>query len=115
MTFTTEGILPVVRKHMEERRAAYDAEVAEWYQENPGYQFPECIHGTSLVTDYDNICGGCEDPRTDDEIAEDWAASLAADLNEREAWLSYAPSNLAAELRISLLQWGLEPLWRLTK
>jgi hypothetical protein len=26
-----------------------------------GYTFPHCIHGASRWTDYDNICGGCED------------------------------------------------------
>src|SRR4051794_13605472 len=42
---------------------------AEW--DNPdrmvniggkGYRYPACEHGMSLWTDYDNICGGCEDP-----------------------------------------------------
>ena len=32
-----------------------------------------CIHGTNRWTDYDNICGPCEDGYTDRELALDWA------------------------------------------
>ena len=50
--------------------AEYERDVADWYRHGDGrstldggrgYSFPHCIHGTSRHTDYDNICGGCED------------------------------------------------------
>lgn len=45
----------------------HDDEVRNWYRSGDGrngYRFPMCIHGSSLITDYDNICGGCEDGYT---------------------------------------------------
>lgn len=47
--------------------AAHDEERRNWYRSRygrSGYKFPVCIHGSSLLTDYDNICGGCEDGYT---------------------------------------------------
>lgn len=49
---------------------AYEADVDDWYRNGDGrptqaggrgYSYPYCFHGTSRWTDYDNICGGCED------------------------------------------------------
>lgn len=42
--------------------AAYEAERADYYsqEENRDYSFPACVHGASNWTDYDNICGPCE-------------------------------------------------------
>ena len=65
-------------------QAAYDRDVADWYRSGPGrapkwrifvegdevyranvggdgHAFPYCVHGSSLWTDYDNICWGCEE------------------------------------------------------
>lgn len=59
-------------------QAAYDADVERWYRDgNSGYTYPSCIHGTSRWTDYDNICGACEDGSSLREIAlmrarDDW-------------------------------------------
>lgn len=42
----------------------YEESVNKWYRHrhlNQGHTFPVCIHGSSRWTDYDNICGGCED------------------------------------------------------
>lgn len=41
----------------------YDEARAAWYRSSDtrGYRFPECIHGVSLITDYDPMCGPCED------------------------------------------------------
>jgi hypothetical protein len=36
-------------------------DVYQWNAGGRGYTFPHCIHGKSRWTDYDNICGGCED------------------------------------------------------
>lgn len=52
---------------LDQRRAMYeahDADVHRWYRHrhiNEGHSYPTCIHGTSNWTDYDNICGACED------------------------------------------------------
>ena len=56
-----------------QRKAMYDAyeeDVRDWYRNGDGrptreggrgHTYPECIHGYSRWTDYDNICGSCED------------------------------------------------------
>lgn len=40
-------------------------DIEEWYAtgdgKHKGYTYPACEHGTSRWTDYDNICGPCED------------------------------------------------------
>jgi hypothetical protein len=41
------------------RFAEYEEECAEYARQ--GYRPHYCIHGTNQWTDYDNICGGCED------------------------------------------------------
>ena len=50
--------------------AAYEADVNDWYRNGDGrptreggrgYAYPTCFHGSSRWTDYDNICGGCEE------------------------------------------------------
>lgn len=51
------------------RYDAYEADVNDWYRngdgrptpQGRGHAYPECIHGYSRWTDYDNICGACED------------------------------------------------------
>jgi hypothetical protein len=45
------------------RRAEYERECAEYREQGYGPHY--CIHGTNLWTDYDNICGGCEDSHDD--------------------------------------------------
>lgn len=39
--------------------ADYLEECEQWHRE--GYRAHYCEHGTNLWTDYDNICGPCED------------------------------------------------------
>ena len=39
--------------------AEYEEECAEYAKQ--GHRPHYCIHGTNQWTDYDNICGGCED------------------------------------------------------
>lgn len=41
------------------RFAEYEEECNEYAKQ--GYRPHYCIHGTDQWTDYDNICGGCED------------------------------------------------------
>ena len=59
--------------------AAHDEERRDWYRSGDGrngYRFPICIHGSSLITDYDNICGGCEDGYTYFEYERDARESI---------------------------------------
>lgn len=91
--------------------AAYESELDDWYRAgdgrparwvtehdddgNPrtvnrggmGYAFPYCPHGMSLWTDYDNICGYCEDSRTPYEIALGIAAQREAEYDNGMALL----------------------------
>lgn len=48
---TVNRLKQVQNEYAEACREAYDEGFAPHY----------CIHGTDLWTDYDNICGGCED------------------------------------------------------
>lgn len=71
-----------------------------------GHTYPSCIHGMSRWTDYDNICGGCEDG--DNVFA-------IASVDARSAWLRFcdrwefsvnAPQDLPAELRTGIANWA---------
>lgn len=42
-------------------RAVADRKSEEDYHARNGHRTRYCIHGTDQWTDYDNICGGCED------------------------------------------------------
>jgi hypothetical protein len=111
-------------------RADYDAEVADWYENGEGrspnwivehdaegwphnvniggsgYRFPHCIHGTSLWTDYDNICGGCEDGSTAIEDAIVSAREAFLRFNARWDWVHSAPGDLDHDTRRELLDWA---------
>jgi len=50
------------------RRAEYARECQDYRDQ--GHRPHYCIHGTDLWVDYDNICGGCEDSRSDTEWAD---------------------------------------------
>lgn len=54
-------------RRIKARRAAYEEECREWARQ--GYRPHYCIHGTNQWTDYDNICGPCEESLTDYELA----------------------------------------------
>lgn len=58
------GVAPMVEAKMLKslrRYAEYRANVHKWYSvPNQPYSYPECIHGVSRWTAYDNICLGCE-------------------------------------------------------
>lgn len=99
------------------RHAAYEAEVKAWYETGDGrpisegghgYAFPECIHGSSLWTDYDNICGWCEDSSTILEEAivlgrERWLRFVS-----RWEWVTAAPPDLNEATRREMLGWAME-------
>ena len=110
--------------------ADHDARVSEWYENGDGrpvadggrgWAFPECIHGTSLWTDYDNICWGCEAGYTyfdaDREMAEGYrhvhyAMSQVAVRREqaREMAKVFPGGYFPEELFMSMLNWQLAPL-----
>jgi hypothetical protein len=55
-----------ILRAMKRRR---DESIAEWHRDaaedrRNGYRPHYCLHGKSNWTDYDNICGGCEDGDT---------------------------------------------------
>lgn len=89
--YTTPSLVLLMAKsalrNLRTSKLEYDEAVDAWYRSGPGrspkwhtfvegdevwtenvggkgYRFPECIHGKSYWTDYDNICGGCEDGST---------------------------------------------------
>lgn len=73
-----------------------------------GYRFPYCIHGTDLTTDYDNICGGCEEGATAITLAIGSARERFLRFNKRWEWVSKAPSDLPHEARLELNRWVTE-------
>lgn len=121
--------------------AAYEQEVDDWYRSGPGrsprwreepvidgetgefvgidrwnaggngYTFPACIHGMSRWTDYDNICGGCEDGRTVYELALACAWSDFHKFTKRQnATLALADQSPPHEVMGILLGWACEAL-----
>lgn len=95
--------------------ADYDAEVAAWYADpDQRYRFPHCIHGTSLWTDYDNICFGCEDGvRYDDpRMCLDRAKRDLAECEERVTLIGAILRkgvSASSDLGVALIDWALEP------
>lgn len=113
--------------------ARHEADVREWYthgdgaspryMQDPdgggavnvggrGYTYPECVHGTSRWTDWDNICGGCEEGAS---LADIYIGQV------RHAFRQFQERNLAVkDLRDSgynsteqlrpLYEWSFEPI-----
>ena len=76
-----------------------------------GYSYPYCPHGMSLWTDYDNICGGCEDGYSVYQLALWSAQEMVSEYNERSDWLLNAPSALRhSDMYRDLIDWVLAPL-----
>lgn len=71
-----------------------------------GYAFPTCIHGSSLWTDYDNICGGCEESQSAIEDAIVAGRERYLRFNDRWEWINAAPGDLRHETRQELLDWA---------
>ena len=110
--------------------AEYERDVNNWYRYGDGrpvdeggksHRFPYCIHGASLWTDYDNICGGCEwgDSYWDfaREVTEAAREAVWADeKSKRRAELAVpllmqsGPDALPADVRNELSGWVLAPL-----
>lgn len=121
-----------ILRELKARDAEYRAEREEWYRSgdgrrpnyriNPetgrsvnyggkGYGFPYCPHGSSLWTDYDNICGRCEDGYSVYQLALWEAQGIMAKFNERSEWLFAAPASFKnTEAYRDVLEWVLQPL-----
>lgn len=131
---TRKVALAELRK-LKAREAEYRAEVAEWYNAGDGrsprwitrtysdgstrrinvggkgYAFPYCIHGTSNWTDYDNICGGCEDGYSVYQLALWSAQEKVSEYNKRADWLLSAPSSIRhTDMYRELIDWILAPI-----
>lgn len=83
-----------------------EGEVYTYNAGGRGYAYPNCIHGSSLWTDYDNICGGCEDSLTAIELAQQEARHTFRQFCERMDWLNAAPSGgMPDHIRNDLITW----------
>lgn len=121
-------------KVVQDYRDQYEADVKDWYENGEGadpdwrtesddeghvwrwnagglgHRYPRCIHGTDLTTDYDNICGGCEDPMTvlqeASYLARDWCAKWQA----RTTWINQKPGDMPIALMEALTEWAFDAL-----
>jgi hypothetical protein len=98
-----------------------DGRPPKWYQgpddDRPynyggkGYTYPYCRHGSSRWTDYDNICGGCEDGYSIYQLALWEAQGKVREMNERIDWLVTAPDSIRrTDMHRELLTWALQPI-----
>jgi hypothetical protein len=123
-------------KALKARDAAYRDDVDDWYRAGEGrspkwitelspdgepyrinvggngYRYPHCPHGMSLWTDYDNICGYCEDPISVYAEALIYAHRDYAKTRERMDWLMPMYSKLPEDLKSGLMEWATEPMVR---
>lgn len=129
MDAMTRRIALVELRKLKASEAEYRADREEWYRSgdgrrphwwtNPetgrthnyggkGYGFPYCPHGSSLWTDYDNICGGCEgDYGTVYECAISSAKEKVAEYRRRVDWVLTAPASLDHDVKQDLITWAL--------
>ena len=132
MDAMTRKVALVELRKLKAREREYESEVDEWYRAGDGrspkwhtdpetgrrhnyggkgYAFPYCRHGSSLWTDYDNICGGCEDGTNIYQLALWSAQEKVAKVNERTDWLVSAPDALRrTEMFRELIEWALSPI-----
>lgn len=73
-----------------------------------GYRAHYCIHGTNQWTDYDNICGGCEDGVTLRQMACEHAWSIVKETRERMAFTREATRMGAPVDTNALWAWSME-------
>lgn len=104
----------VIFKSYAAQWAAYEADAAEYAKQ--GYRPSHCFHGTSLWTDYDPMCGPCEDgygyfdPNAYRRLAIDEAVRAYAAQNERVDMLVKL-MRMGAPVQIAELgAWATEPV-----
>jgi hypothetical protein len=94
----TPSLLTLARKHEQKLAADYAAHLADCESDRrEGHRPHYCEHGTNQWTDYDNICGPCENS---------WTMSDGVQRREYAIWLAKAAQakiarimNAVAELR----------------
>lgn len=129
---TRKVALAELRK-LKAREAEFQAERDEWYRSGDGrspkwyqgpdddrpynyggkgYSFPAaCVHGSSAWTDYDNICGPCEDGYSIYQLAIWSAQGKVSEYNKRVDWLLSAPDALRhTDMYRELIDWVASPL-----
>jgi hypothetical protein len=129
---TRREALKILRA-LKKREAEYHADREEWYRSGDGrspkwyqgpdddrpynyggkgYSFPAaCVHGSSAWTDYDNICGPCEDGYSIYQLAIWEAKERVSKVNERINWLCDAPDALRnTDMHRDLIEWALSPI-----
>lgn len=86
-----------------------EGEVYQWNAGGRGYSYPYCPHGMSRWTDYDNICGGCEDSLSAIKRAQALARSALCEYERRfEVFRVASIARVPQDVRDSLLAWVFE-------
>ena len=94
-------------KAMKKRAAEYEEACRDWARE--GYRPHYCIHGTNQWTDYDNICGPCEEGLTLYQLALYSAHDDVRTFEQRMALYRAAVDLDAPQVvRDALSNWGCE-------
>lgn len=99
--------------------AAYEADVADWYENGDGrssseggkgYRYPHCRHGVRTWVDYDCACWACEDGLNDFDMARGRAREAWLRFVARWDWLMSAPGDIPADARKSITDWVMDQL-----
>lgn len=106
-------------RRLDDRRRTYEEECRR--DAAQGYIPHYCIHGTNRWTDYDNICGPCEDGYTDRELALMQAyGDVRSYLARLDAVKEFNTSTKASDQHVGrtmtdvMWDWAMEPLEILT-
>lgn len=99
-------------KDLRKQDAEHEEECQEWARQGrrPHY----CRHGMDRWVDYDNICGACEDPRSNYSIALDEASGILAEYERRTAIARpvYMDPSVPEKAATSLREWAFQPIDR---
>lgn len=103
-------VLSLSRKAYAAAKADREAEEASYREQ--GFRSHYCIHGTNQWTDYDNICGGCEDGLSLRRMVINGVHHDVVQFLDRLAWIGKAPGYLPREVSDSLWKWVSETVNR---
>jgi hypothetical protein len=120
-TKTSKQVLALALVILNRGRKAWAMYLEECEQASKeGYRPHYCFHGTNLWTDYDNICGMCEDHgnywnyQTYAAIALGEATRAFEKVQERHGHLiAMMQDGAPSEVLMKLNEWALEPVARL--
>lgn len=107
---TSKAVLSLAAKISRslERDYAEYVEACESYRAD-GYRAHYCEHGTNQWTDYDNICGGCEDGMTMSDGVQ--RREYALDSAKRRDEKCKAVVKAACDLRDLGIDFDMSPVW----